>query len=268
MMLRRSLPLLALAPLAAPPTAWAQDARAELAPTGRLRLGIGVAPVASAFWTRRDAAGVPQGVTVTLGQAMAAALDLPLEIVVHNSSSEVMDALAAGRVDVAFLPADAERATRVAFGPNYFLSTSTLMVMPGVAVTRVDEVDRAALRIVGVQGTTTLRSAERAFPRARFLAVTGVDDAIARLRAGEADAVALGRQSLDTLLPQMPGARILEGHFHAAGTAVAVPPGRPAALALVSDWIERAKADGTVRRALDANGIRGAVAPAGSRIGG
>jgi polar amino acid transport system substrate-binding protein len=69
-------------------------------------------------------------------------------------------------------------------------------------------------------------------------------------------------------LPRLLGARILEGRFHATGTAVAVPPGRPAALALVSDWMERAKADGTVRRALDANGIRGPVAPAGSRIGG
>jgi polar amino acid transport system substrate-binding protein len=268
-MLRRHLPLLALLPVAAQAQSPAQSpALAELAPTGRLRFGIGVAPVGSAFWTRRDAAGVAQGVTVDLGAAFAHAFGLPLDTQELNSSTEVLEAVAAGRLDFAFMPADAERARMVAFGPNYYLFVSTLMVVPGIAVTHVDQVDAAGLRIVGVRGTTTLRSAERAFPNARFVTVTGANDALAALREGRADAVALGRESLDTLLPQLPGARILEGHFHAAGTASAVPPGRPQALALVTEWMERAKADWTVRRALDAHGIRGQVAPAGSRVGG
>ncbi|MBY0336083.1 MAG: transporter substrate-binding domain-containing protein [Acetobacteraceae bacterium] len=266
MIARRTLPALFLLP--APAFAQAGDALRELAPTGRLRVGIGVAPVGSAFWTRRGPDGRPQGVTIVLAEAMAAALNLPLDLVAMNSSSEVTDAVAAGGVDLAFMPADAERAARVAFGPNYFLFVSTLMVVPGVALTHADQANREGLTIVGIRGTTTLRSAMRAYPRAAFLEATSVDDAMAALRDGRAQAVALGRESLDTLLPQVPGARILDGHFHATGTAVAVPPNRPRALALASDWMERAKADGTVRRALDAGGISGPVAPAGSRIGG
>lgn len=48
----------------------------------------------------------------------------------------------------------------------------------------------------------------------------------------------------------------------------AVAEGRPETLAAATAWMETAKADGTVRRALDASGIRGPVAPAGSRFGG
>ena len=64
----------------------------------------------------------------------------------------------------------------------------------------------------------------------------------------------------------MPGSRILYGHFHAAGTAVAVPKGKPAALAYVTAFIEEAKQNGLVRRALDGMGFKDSlVAPAGSR---
>jgi polar amino acid transport system substrate-binding protein len=239
-----------------------------LAPGGRMRLGIGIAPVSSAFWASRDAAGEPRGVTVTLARALAEHLGATLDLVALNSSSEVVDAVAEGRLDVAFVPMDAERARRVGVGPNYYLSVSTLAVMPGVAIDRVEQADTPDLTIVGVRGTTTLRSAERAFPRARFLAAVGVPEALGWMREGRAQAVALGMESLVTLVPQVPGLRILEGHFHALGTAIIVPPGRTEALAAATAWIERAKADGTVRRALDAAGISGPVAPAGSRFEG
>lgn len=257
---RRALVLL-------PGAALAQGAH-PLAPGGSMRIGIGIAPVSSAFWASRDAAGAPRGVTVTLARAVAEDANATLDLVAFNSSSEVMDAVAEGRLDVAFAPIDAERARRVGVGPNYYLSVSTLAVMPGVALARVQEANRDDLTIVGVRGTTTLRSAERAFPRARFLAAVGVPEALGWLREGRAQAIALGMESLVTLLPQLPGMRILEGHFHALGTAIIVPPGRPEALAAATAWIERAKADGTVRRALDAAGITGAVAPAGSRFEG
>jgi polar amino acid transport system substrate-binding protein len=240
---------------------------ADIAPGGRLRLGIGVGEVGSAFWTVRDAAGAPRGVTVDLGRAMAASLSLPLDITPYNASGEVTEAVARGDVDVAFMPTDPQRAARVAFGPDFFLFTSTLLVMPGVAGRTVEDVAVAPLRIVGVRNTTTIRAAERTFTRASFTAAVGMADALAALREGRADAVALGLESLVALLPQLPGARILEGHFHASGTAIAVPPGRPAALAAATAWMEAARADGTVRRALDAHGITGPVAPPGSRTG-
>jgi polar amino acid transport system substrate-binding protein len=87
------------------------------------------------------------------------------------------------------------------------------------------------------------------------------------LRTGQADAIGLSRDSLATLALKLPGSRMLDGRFHAAGVAVAVPMGRPAALALVSEFIEKSKASGVVRRALDAAGLKYAVvAPPGEEI--
>lgn len=245
-------------------------ARAELLPTGALRVGIGVGPAVSAFWATRGPDGAPRGVTVALAEAAAQRLSAPLRLIAYPSSGAVTEAGAgaAPEWDLSFMPVDAERAARVAFGPDYYLSVSTYLVPAGSALRHVDEANREGVRIWGVAGTTTIRAAMRAHPRATITGATGLDEVMQRLSRGEVDAVALGRESLESLLPRLPGARILDGHFHALGTAVAVPRGRPLAHAWATTFIEQAKADGTVRRALDAAGIAGAVAPAGSRSAG
>ncbi|HEX2114467.1 MAG TPA: transporter substrate-binding domain-containing protein [Alphaproteobacteria bacterium] len=240
--------------------------RRELVPMGKLRVGIGVAQASSAFWTTRDAAsGQPRGVTVSLATALAHKLGVPLELLAYNSSGEVTEAGAAGQWDVSFMPVDAERAKKVDFGPNYYLFTSTYLVPAGSPIRTIDEVDREGVRVAGVANTTTIRSAERALKHAKVFGAGSVDELLGLLRDGKADAVALGRESLESLLPKLPGARILDGHFHATGVAVAVPKSRPAALAYVTAFIEEAKASGLVRKALDENGINGPVAPPASK---
>jgi polar amino acid transport system substrate-binding protein len=57
---------------------------------------------------------------------------------------------------------------------------------------------------------------------------------------------------------------VLEGAYLSSYVAVAVPKGRPSALAYVTAFVEQAKASGSVRRALDSAGLRSSVvAPAG-----
>jgi polar amino acid transport system substrate-binding protein len=270
-MYRRSLlAAAALAPLAAR----AQDAdaatRAELIPTGRLRVGIGVGPVASAFWAMRQHDGSARGVTVTLAEAAAERLGVPLALQLYASSGAVVEAGATAEPawDLSFMPVDAERVARLSFGPDYYLSTSTYLVPAGSTLRHVDDANRPGVRVFGVANTTTIRAAQRAHPAATITGLSSVDEVLERMARGEVDAVALGRESLDSLLPRLPGARILDGHFQALGTAVVVPRGRSLSLAWASAFIEAAKQDGTVRRALDAMAIGGPVAPAGSRSAG
>ena len=52
------------------------------------------------------------------------------------------------------------------------------------------------------------------------------------LRAGTADAFALSRNSLPPFVADFPGSRIVDGGFQQTGIAVAVPKGRPEALAV------------------------------------
>ena len=266
---RRGLLAASLALAAAPAAAQPADAatRAELLPSGKLRVAIGVGPAASAFWARREPDGSARGVSVTLAAEAARRLGTELVLLPLASSGEVTATGSATPPswDLSFAPVDAERAARLAFGPDFYLSTSTYLVPAGSRLQRVEEVNQPGIRIFGVANTTTLRAAERAHPRATITGTAGLDEVLARLARGEVDAVALGRESLESLLPRLPGARILEGHFHALGTAICVPRGRPLSLAWATAFMEAAKADGTVRRALDDMGLSGPVAPAGSR---
>lgn len=234
----------------------------QLAPTGRLRGGVVVAPVASASFSVLDETGAPRGVVVDLLRFFAERTGLPLDLKLFPNSGEATAAVAAGNCDVAFMPQDAERMQKVAFGPTYFLIESAYLVPAGSRLQHAEEVNRAGTRIVAIANTTTMRSARRTAPLASVREVASVDEMVALARAGEGDAFALSRDSFLGLMPKIPGARVLAGNFQETGIGVAVPPGRPAALELVSGLLQQAKQDGTVRRALDAAGFMDApVAP-------
>jgi polar amino acid transport system substrate-binding protein len=242
-----------------------QTVRSELVPTGKLRVGIGMGASPSAFWTTRDpATGKPRGVTVNLGQALAGKLGVPLELVVYPNSGEVTAGGPKGEWDVAFVPEDAERRKIVDFGPAYYLSTSTYMVRAGSPIKTIAEVDSADVRVGGIAGTTTARTAVATLKNTKVISFRTVDEILEKMKSGEIDAIALGRESLAGLAPQLPGSRVLDGYFHAAGTAIAVPKGKPAAHAYVTQFIEEAKQNGILRRALDDAGFAGlAMAPPG-----
>jgi len=233
----------------------------QLAPTGTLRGGVVVAPAASAFFAIKHGEEV-RGVTVDLLRGFAAALKLPLKLQIFSNSGQVTDAVASGACDVAFMPQDATRAAKVDFGPAYYFIESTYLVPAGSNIRSIDEVNRDGVRIIAIANTTTARSAARTAPQANVEEVDGVDLMLDMAKKGQGDAFALSRDSFSTLLPQLPGARVLAGHFQETGIGVAVRKGRPAALKLASDLLAAAKKSGAVRRALDAAGFRDAeVAP-------
>jgi polar amino acid transport system substrate-binding protein len=237
-------------------------ARDELAASGTLRAAIALAPVPSPFFAVRDPGGEPRGVSVSLATALARELALPLALVIYENSGAITARADADEWDVTFMPADAERGKRVAFGPPYALVESTFLAAPGSGLRSYADVDRAGVRVAAIADTATARSAARVLHRAQLVFVASVEAAVAAIGTGNAEAVALSRDALARIAGRMPGARVLNGRFHAAGVAVAVPNGRPRALQLVSGFIERAKASNLVKRALDEAGIEHAqVAP-------
>jgi polar amino acid transport system substrate-binding protein len=227
----------------------------SLAPTGALRGGVVVAPGASAFFAINDGNGL-RGVTVDLLRAFADALKLPLELQLFSNSGQATDAVASGACDIAFMPRDVLREGKVDFGPAYYTISSTYLVPAGSAIQSIDEVNRHGVRIVAIANTTTSRSASRTAPLATVEEVAGVDLMTARAQKGAGDAFALSHDSFVGMLPQVPGARVLPGHFQETGVSVAVPKGRPGALRLATQLLEQAKTGGTVRRALDAAGFK------------
>jgi polar amino acid transport system substrate-binding protein len=243
------------------------DVMKELAPTGKLRVAIAVAPAPSALYAiKDDATGQYRGVTVELGSAMARKLGVPVEFVPHLASGEIQNSAASEKWDVTFMPVDEERKKFVDFGNAYHLLQSTYLVARGAKLANVDDANASGVRIGGVANTATFRAAQRTAPKATFVALPGVDAAVAAMKDGEIDSIALSRESLSGLAPKIPGSRILDGGFLNSSTAVAVPKGKPEALVFVSQFVEEAKSSGLVRRAFDAMNLQSAqVAPPGMK---
>lgn len=233
-----------------------------IAPSGKLRIGVVAAPVRSAFFVVMDANGVPSGVTIDLGREFARKLGVPADFVVALNGGALVDAVSSGSVDVAFMPVDHERRKRLDFGPCYIIIESTYLVRPDSDIMSIADVDRPCTRVVGLADTATIRAAARSLNNAVIAAANSVDEAIAMLTSGKADAIALTRDALVVLAAGVPGARILEGSFLQTGIAIAVPKNRPDVLLCATEFMENAKASGLVQRALDNAGLLGpAVIP-------
>ena len=235
-----------------------------LAPNGRLRVAIAVGSAISALWTKRDSTTKqPTGPAVDLANIFAERTGLPLALVEYGSSGEIIQAASSGSWDVSFTPVDKERRSIVDFGPSFALGESTYMVPKDSPFSHVDEVDRPGLRIFGVENTATIRSARKSLKNTTATGLISLEDVLTKFRNAEADAIALGKESLLSILPDFPGAKILDGNFLVTGSALAVQKGNAVALEMFSRLLEELKADGTVRKILDRHGMTGsAVAPA------
>lgn len=242
------------------------DVLEELAPTGRLRVAIATGLLPSAVYAVRDyPTGPLRGITVTLAEALAAATGLPLDLVAFRGTGEIQMTAERGRWDVAFLPADEERRALVDFGSAYHILQSTYLVPAGSRIKCLADADMPGVRITAARDSATLRASMRAAPRATHLAVDSADDAVVMMHSGNADAIAMGRESLLGMAQEIAGSRVLDEFFLITTTAVAVPKGRPRALAFLAAFIEEAKASGLVRRAFDRLGLTSAlVAPPGA----
>jgi len=252
---------LLLTMLIAGPATANESTMKELTPTGKLRVGVVFAPTMSTFFVVRDADGKPRGVTVDLGETFAKKLNVPVEFVVYPNSGLATDAVESGAVDVSFMPIDEQRMNRLAVGPDYVRAESTYMVTAASGAKTVDDVDKAGMRVIGIANTTTIRAAERTLKNTKITPVISVDDAIAAMKNGTADAFALGRGDLPAYVKQVPGSRVTDGHFQQMGVAIAVQKGKPQALAAITEFMNAAKKDGTVRKALDKGGFSEPVAP-------
>lgn len=238
----------------------------ELAPKGPVRVAIAISPAPSALYAIRDTSGQFKGVTVDLGNAIAAKAGRPVQFVAYASTGEITAAGDTDAWDITFMPHDTARAKLVDFGAAYHLLQSTLLVAGRTNIKTLAEVDRPDIRVAGVEGTATARAAAAFLKQAKVVHVRGVDDAVALVNAGNAEAIGLSRESLVGLLDKVPGSRVLDGGFLNTMTAVAAPRGRAAALAYASTVVEEQKANGSVRKSLDAMGLTASiVAPAGAK---
>jgi polar amino acid transport system substrate-binding protein len=248
-------PLLGVALMAAG-SVRAEDLRSEIAPTGKLRVALGISAAGGAFWSTKTDTGGYAGVPVDLGRQMAAQLGVPVEYVSYPNSGQITDAAAKGVWDVAFLPKDPERETKMAFGPIYEVNDATFIVKAGSAIANFATLDQPGVKVAAVNNTTTMRGAQARLKNAEIVGYESFDEIVNLLKNGKIDAFAMSRDKLNRIALKIPGTRVLDETFKKTLTAVAVPLNHPQSLSFVSKFMTDAFSDGTLRKAYDNNGLK------------
>ena len=228
----------------------------EIAPTGKLRVAIGISPAGGAYWSTKTEAGSYAGVPVDLGKAMADQLGVPVEYVAYQNSGQITDAASKGDWDVSFLPKDPERETKMLFGPIYEVTDATYIVRPGSAITNFATLDQPGVKVAAVNNTTTMRGAMAHLKNARVAGYQTYDEIFNLLKNGQIDAFALSRGQLEAMAKKIPGTRVLDETFKQTVTAVAVPLNHPLALAYATKFMTEVKSNGVLRKAFDNNGLK------------
>jgi polar amino acid transport system substrate-binding protein len=228
----------------------------EIAPTGKLRVAIGISAAGGAYWSNKNEAGAYTGVPVDLGKEMAAQLGVPVEYVAYSNSGKITDAASSGAWDVTFLPQDAERETKMSFGPIYEVADATYIVKAGSTATNFQTLDQPGMKVAAVNGTTTMRGAIAHLKNAKVTGYQTYDEIFALLKNGEIDAFALSRDQLNAMAKKIPGTHVLDETFKQTVTAIAVPLNHPLSAAFAAKFMTDATANGTLRKAYDNNGLK------------
>jgi polar amino acid transport system substrate-binding protein len=238
--------------------------RSEVAPTGKLRVGINHGnPVLA---TRDPNSGELRGVAVDLARELGTRTGLPVELVGFESAGKMFEAVKAGAWDVAFLAVDPGRADQITFTAPYIEIEGTYLVPAGSPLRTIADVDRAGVRI-GVSAKSAYDLfLSRNVQKAELVHAPDPNAAFELIVAGKVDVLAGVRQHLVANSGKLPGSRVLDERFMAIQQAVGIPRGRDEGAKYLREFVEDVKASGLVARAIDKAGIRGvAVAPSASR---
>lgn len=229
--------------------------RSELAPTGKLRVGLILSN--QVLVTKDPQTGELRGVAVALGQALAKRLEVPFEPVGYANPAGLVQSFGRNEWDVAFLAFDPARAQDVEFSPPYMVVDNTYLVPPGSKVESVEAADERGVKIAVPERSAPDLYLSRNLKAAEIVRVPGgADSAIEVLQSGRADAYAENAHMLSLYSNRLPGSRVLQGRYTVIQHAIATPRDRPAATAFVKVFVEKSKRDGTVRGAITEAGLR------------
>ena len=184
--------------------------RADLAPTGQLRLGF---PAQPPFLGQKDpSSGQWKGLAIAIGEALAKSLGVPFAPTQYAGPPLAYQALQSGQVDVAF--------AQVQLKPGGVSSTGVIvsvqhsfLVKASSSFSNVADIDRAGIKVGSnaMEGHTPILAMQ--LKHAKLVQFNSTGAGIAALAAGQIDAWADGRVGLEGASTQVPGSRILDGSF-------------------------------------------------------
>jgi polar amino acid transport system substrate-binding protein len=219
-------------------------ARQQLMPTGRLRVGLNSANL------------LTRAIGAAMGRDLATRLGTEVLLVEYATPGAVANGVATDW-DIAFLAADAERETTIAFTRPYVELDATYLVRGESPIHAVADADRAGISIATPPTAAYTLVLKREVRRATLVFLAD-DQALQQLEMGDVHAIAGLRDTLLRRVARVPGGRVLDDTIARARQAIAVPKANGAALHYLTDYLAEIKTAGLVDAAIQATGFVGA----------
>jgi len=234
--------------------------KTELAPTGKLRVGINYGNFLLVLKDGPD--GEPRGIAPDLGRELARRVGVPIEFVRFDAAGKLADAVKDGACDVGFLGAEPQRANDIAFTEPYLEIPVTFLVPAGSPIGSLAEVDREGVRIAVSQRSAYDLFLTRTLKKAQIIRAQGIPASFDVFIEQKLEALAGLKPRLVADAEKLPGSRVLDGQITGVQQAIGTPKSRTQAAAWLRKFVEDVKKTGLVGKIIDRHGVRGVtVAP-------
>ncbi len=234
--------------------------RAELAPTGTLRVALNL----SNFLLVNAASAAdaePAGIAPDIGREVARRLGVPVAFVKFAQPGLLAAAVSTGTWDVGLIGADPLRASEIAFTPAYLEIEATYLVPAGSPIQSLADVDRPGVRIAVGDKTAYDMYLRRTLQHAQLCRADGLDGSFELFVRDRLDALAGLKPRLVADQQKLPGSRLLDGRFTAIQQAIGTPIQRSTAAAYLREFVAQIRT-GLVAQLIEKHAVRGvSVAP-------
>src|SRR5512145_701205 len=216
--------------------------RAELAPSGKLRVGINHSNFL--LVTPGSPFGAPKGIAPDLALELGKRAGLPLEWVSFDAAGKLADAVKDAAVDVGFLGNEPQRADVIAFSPAYVELPVTYLVPAGSPIARIEDVDREGVRVAVSARSAYDLYLTRNLKHATLVRAEGIPASAKLFVAEKLEALAGLKPGLMEEARKLPGTRVLEGQATAVQQSIGAPKKRQAAATYLREFVEDVKRSG------------------------
>lgn len=228
---------------------------AELAPTGRLRVGLNLGNFLLVSGTTPE--GEPDGVAPTLARRLAEGAGVALEIRSYARPGDLADGGARGEWDVGFIGVEPQREAELDFTEPYAAIEVTALVREEAPWQSCAELDAPGATIAAAARAAYELWLTANLRNARVVRAEGLDGSLKLFLDEGLDALSGLRPRLREDAERHPGLRVLPDRFTTVRQAACTPKGRPLALAAVSGFVREALASGEVSRLIRDFGMEG-----------
>lgn len=232
-------------------------ARSELAPGGKLRVGLNYGNFLLVL--KDGPGGEPRGIAPDLGRELGRRLGVPVEFVKYEQAGKLADAVKDGKCDVGFLGAEPQRANEIAFTAAYLEIPVTFLVPADSPLRTLADVDRQGVRIAVADRSAYDLFLTRTIKNAQLVRAQGIDGSYQLFVDQKLDALAGLKPRLVNDAEKVPGSRILEGQITGVQQAIGTPKARAAAAQFLGSFVDELKKSGLVSQTIARHGVRGVV---------